>query len=405
MLKLCNWRLLLVFIFEFIFSFVNGQQTGSAKANLNSIVSEIETKLQKDIADDTLGGSISISIVHKDQILWSKAFGYADKENKTLADTSTIYRIASLTKSFTATVMMQLVEQGMIKLDDPIELYLPEIKNLKGYREKNKITFFQLATHTAGLEREPQLETASTSNINDWESKVLECIPATSIKTTPGKKYNYSNIGYAILGLALERVTKKPYIPLITENIFTPLQMKQSFFIVSPNEMDELAKGLVVNSSGKLQEEASAFAHGYGIPAGGIYSTSGDLSKFLMANMGFYSLCKADSRAVMQTGVKPPLTFFQRVGLGALSVFLGRKNKEILRVALHSRYGMGLSVYKYKGTTIIEHAGLVNGYSSQFSFDKNSQYAVVLLRNYPKGKTNLQLFSIELLSKLKKLDK
>lgn len=404
MLKAHNKQIILLLLFGSICFCTNGQQIKSPKNSFNSIVSEIEGKLKKDIADDTLGGSISIAIVHKDQILWSKAFGYADKENKVLADSSTIYRIASLTKSFTAMLMMQLAEHGLLALDDPVELYLPEIKKIKGYSKKNKITFFQLATHTAGLEREPELQNAGTGNIQNWETKVLECIPATSIKTTPGKKYNYSNIGYSILGLALERVAKKPYITLINENIFEPLEMDHSFFIVPSNAMDKLAKGLVINSSGKLQEEATPSAHGYGIPAGGIYSTTGDLSKFLMANMGFYSLCTADSRAVLQTGVKPPLTFFKRIGVGALSVFLGGKNKEIVRVALHSKYGMGLSVYKYKGTTIIEHAGLVPGYSSQFAFDKNSQYAVVLLRNYPQGKTDLHLFSLELLSKLKKLD-
>ena len=380
-----------------------GQLTQSGKSGFNSIVSELEAELQKDITDDTLAGSISIAIVHKNQIIWSKAFGYADKDNKTPADTSTIYRIASLTKSFTAMAMMQLVEKGVLKLSDPVESYLPEIKNLKGYHEANKITFFQLATHTSGLEREPHLENASKGTIQTWESKVLECIPTTSVKTTPGKKYNYSNIGYAILGLALERAAKKPYMTLITDNIFAPLQMDNSFFIVPSDKMGKLAKGLVINSSGRLTLESSSSAYGYGLPAGGIYSTPDDLLKFVMANMGFPPLCNVDNRELMQKGVKPPLPFLKMSGIRVLSIFLFGEPKKIVRIALHSKYGIGLSVCRYKDMYIIEHSGLVPGYSSKFSFDKKSQYGVAVLRNYTSGKTNLDLLSIDLLSKLKSL--
>jgi CubicO group peptidase (beta-lactamase class C family) len=384
--------------------FLKAQQKTSAENSLTSIIDGLQTKLQKDIADDTLEGSISVAIVHKNQIIWSKAFGYADRENKIYADTSTIYRIASLTKPFTATLMMQLIEKGVLKLNDPVEIYLPEIKKLKGYSEANKITFFQLATHTAGLEREPELEDARKGAIENWENKVLECIPATAIETTPGKNYKYSNIGYAILGLALERAAKEPYTKLITENIFMPLQMENSSFIISPSKKTNLAKGLTMDS-GKLKQLMPLSTHGYTVPAGGIYSTANDLTKFLMANMGFYSLCTDESRALMQTGVKPPLPFLEMEGITVLTAFLFGENKRIARTALHSKYGIGLSIYTYKETKIVEHSGLLPGYSSQFSFDTKSQYGVILLRNYTEGKTNLHTFSFEVLEKLKSLDK
>ena len=282
----------------FICIFVKAQQITSPENSFTSFINGLETKLQKDIADDSIGGSISVAIIHKNQIIWSKAFGYADRENKIYADTSTIYRIASLTKPFTATLMMQLVDKGVLKLDDPVEIYLPEIKKLKGYSEDRKITFFQLGTHTAGLEREPELEDSREGAFENWQNNVLECIPATAIKTTPGKNYKYSNIGYAILGLALERAAKEPYTKLITENIFMPLQMENSTFIITPSRKTNLAKGLTMDS-GKVKQLMPLSTHGYGVPAGGIYSTANDLTKFLMANMGFYSLCTDDSRALM----------------------------------------------------------------------------------------------------------
>lgn len=403
MIKQCGRNFVPVFILIIICSFARGQQVIAEKNRFRVISNDLEATLRKDIANDTVGESISIAVVYKNQIIWSKAFGYADPKGKTNADTSTIYRIASLTKPFTAMAMMQLVEKGILKLDDPVEKYLPEIKKLKGYNEANKITFFQLATHTAGLEREPELANARTGAFEDWEEKVVQCIPATSIKTTPGEKFNYSNIGYAILGLSLERAARESYTTLISENIFVPLQMNNSFFIVPASKKENLAKGLTVDS-GKVRQLFPSSAHGYSIPAGGIYSTANDLSKFIMANMGFDSLCTGESRSLMQKGVKPPLSFLKTTGIKILMLFLSGGNKKILRTALHSKYGIGLSVYKFKGITIIEHSGKVPGYSSQFSFDSKSQYGVVLLRSCDSGKTQLQTFSFDVLSKLRSLD-
>jgi CubicO group peptidase (beta-lactamase class C family) len=82
--------------------------------NFELIVSDFEKQLQKDLEDDDIQGSISAVIVKGDKIIWSKAFGWSDQENKLMADTNTIYRIGSISKSFTAFLMMQLVEEGLI---------------------------------------------------------------------------------------------------------------------------------------------------------------------------------------------------------------------------------------------------------------------------------------------------
>jgi hypothetical protein len=98
----------------------------------------------------------------------------------------------------------------------------------------------------------------------------------------------------------------------------------------------------------------------------------------------------------MQTGVKPPLSFLKMTGIKVLAAFLFGENKRIVRTVLHSKYGIGLSVYEYKHTKIVEHSGLVSGYSSQFSFDAGSQYGVILFRNSRSGKTNLHAYSFEI---------
>src|SRR5688572_9738629 len=107
--------------------------TNQDVAKQDSIVSVLEEQLQKDLLADSIEGSMSVAIVKDNKIIYSRAFGYSDRKTKALADTSTIYRTGSITKSFTAFLMMQLVEEGIIKLNDPVEMYLPEVKNLIGY--------------------------------------------------------------------------------------------------------------------------------------------------------------------------------------------------------------------------------------------------------------------------------
>ena len=183
------------------------QPTGTV--DLATILDQLETELKADLMKDSVGGGISVAIVKGDKIIWSKAFGYADSENQVLADTTTIYRAGSISKSFTAFLMMQLVDDAVISLDDPIEKYLPEIKQLKGYSPTTRITFLELASHTSGLSREPQLKDANAGAIADWERKVLASIPSSQFESVHGTKYSYSNIGFGILGLALSRSSQQ----------------------------------------------------------------------------------------------------------------------------------------------------------------------------------------------------
>jgi CubicO group peptidase (beta-lactamase class C family) len=321
--------------------------TQQSKPGLQSILADFEYTMQNFTRNEPPGSSISWAVVDKDRIIRSGSFGYAD--------TSTIYRIGSISKCFTSFLMMQLVEKGRLKLDDPIESYLPEVKKLKGYNDSSKITFFQLATHTSGLEREPGLAGADQGPIADWEKKLLAAIPETSFESRPGTKFSYSNIGYAILGLALSRAAGKPFIDLIEENIFQPLQMHNSYFIVPQEKWTKLAKGRL----GKMDFETPQREHlgrGYKVPNGGIYSTPNDLAKFIMAELGYSRLLNAKDLETTQAGK--------------------------VRSSADVKYGLGLFIYPYDNKIMIHHAGSVAGYTAEMVFEKNSKYGVAIMCNY-----------------------
>jgi len=334
----------------------------------SNLITEFGKHLSSDLKKDNVHGSMSAAIIKNDHVIWEAAFGYASANKDMAADTGTIYRVGSITKTFTATLLMQLVEEGKIKLDDPVENYVPEVKSLKGYSNKTMITLRQLASHTSGLKREPDMPGASVGPMEQWESILLSCIPYTSFKSRPGTAYQYSNMGYALLGLGLERASGVPYIQMLKERILVPLHMDDTFFSVPENKISRLAEGIAnydesimdkVNSSPSLQGIIYNFG-GYNVPNGGIYSTPGDLAKFIISLTGKTYLLKPESLKEMQ--VIPPA---------------GRN------------YGLGLTISKGKQMDQIGHSGGVPGYRAQFLVEQRSGYAVILMRNYNNGKTNL----------------
>ena len=343
-------------------------------------IKEFENQLVKDVSKDNTG-SISGAIIINGKLVWSRSYGLANPLIKIYADTSTIYRIASISKTFTAFLMMQMIEKGYFKLDDPIEKYLPEIKGLIGYSDSTLITFRHLASHTSGLIPEPNLKNAADGPIEDWENKILLSIPTTSFQAKPGMEYSYSNIGYGILGLAISRATNKPFIRLVNDNILGPLNMKNSFYIVPVSDTIRLSLGVGTYSDNKdiKTPYREHKGRGYKVPNGGIYTTPNDLAKFVIALMGTSDkkIINDESRKLMQTICTPNDS--------------------------RNGYGLGLNISTTNDDLkIIGHSGSLAGYSSYFCFDIKNGNAVILLRNYNEGKTDLELSSTILLEKLAK---
>lgn len=355
---------------------------GQETSRDSSIIAEFGKCLSIDIKKDNLHGSMSAAIIKDSAVIWAGAFGYATGDKDIAADTNTIYRIGSISKTFTAAILMQLVEEGKVKLDDPVEKYLPEIRSLKGYSDQTIITLHELASHTSGLKREPDLPGAGLGPVDQWESKVLSCIPYTSFANAPGVRYQYSNIGYSLLALALQRASGVPYLQMVQQRIFTPLHMDNTFFSIPENRKAKVADGIVnfdenvreqLNNTPSFQGILDSTLGGYTTPSGGIYSTSVDLAKFVIALMGKTPLLKPESLREMQVP-----------GPGG------------------TRYGLGLMSAQHKELKFEGHEGIAPGFNAQFTIEQHNIYAVILLRNYNRGETNLTLGSRKLLYKLSK---
>lgn len=196
------------------------QSHGPAVEAMNSL----DPVIAKTVAENAVGG-VTIGVVVGPSLIWTKSYGDADIERHIRANENTVYRVGSITKQFTAVMLLQLVESGRVHLSDPVEKYFPEVNRVKGrWAGAPPITLFQLATHTAGLAKEPEdLPTYTVGPVSEWESILVRTIEHISYIYEPGTRYFYSNIGYAILGAALGRAANKPYTEYVTKNILLPL--------------------------------------------------------------------------------------------------------------------------------------------------------------------------------------
>jgi CubicO group peptidase (beta-lactamase class C family) len=342
-------------------------------------IEKLATAIRADVARDTIGG-ITAAVVQGGDVVWAEGFGWADRDKRIPADAQTIYRIGSISKSFTAVALAQLAARGTVNLDDPAANYLAEINNFAQPRAGAKpVTLRHLATHTAGIIREPRLQGAAAGPIAEWENRITASIPLTSFDTLPGARYAYSNIGYGVLGLTISRAARVPFMQLVADNIFKPLRMQSSTFVITPALASHLAVGYS-NSARGIDTEAPKREHdgrGYKVPNGGIYSTVGDLAHFIGGMTG---------------------------ALGD-AVLDAKWRSEVMRVQTpenpRNGYGLGFSIRTTDdGRRLVSHGGSVAGYTAHIVFDPDARIGVILLRNYNSGRTNLATAATSLLSEL-----
>jgi CubicO group peptidase (beta-lactamase class C family) len=352
--RFSHYNLFVLIIYYSLFALPASAQFTAFEAALANFDAEVAQGVARDSA-----GCVTIAVFVGNEVLWTKGWGWADIENRVPATPETIGRTGSISKSFTAVAMVQLAERGIFDLDDPVADYFSEINNLKDPPQNMKpISFRLLASHTAGLQREPELQGAASGSIYFWEEQILKSIPTTGFKTPPGTEYSYSNIGFGILGLAISRACGVPFMELVEEQIFKPLGMTSSTFIINTPEMwSRMSVGYRKSRrTGEVSHTRATgehFGRGYKVPNGGIYSTVGDLAKFAAAIMGEspVQILSPESRQML-INPQPPA----------------------------ESYSLGFSVRDRDGFKTVGHGGSVAGYNANLVFDPVSKIGVAMLR-------------------------
>jgi CubicO group peptidase (beta-lactamase class C family) len=347
---------------------VSARQAAAPTSELAAALQQVDALAGDEYAKDPVGG-LTVGVVTGPTLVWTKSYGFADMENKRQASAETVYRIGSITKQFTALMLLQLIEQDKVHLTDPVEKYFPEINKVPKYRpDAPAITLVQLATMTSGLAREPTgPPDHSDGPVSQWEQKVLAALPNTKYAHEPGTQYLYSNIGYASLGIALSRAAGQPFTTYVEQKILGPLGMSRTAFEPTPWIRANVARGYTMRDGKADWDEATLELEGRGfrVPNGALLSTVGDLAKFLSFELG-------EGPRVIKKETQE--SNFSRVYSAS--------------GGLTSGYGIGFQVTRRGTLVALGHGGSTAGFVSAAQIDPVSKTGVIVLRNVGGGRLN-----------------
>jgi CubicO group peptidase (beta-lactamase class C family) len=353
----------------------------SAPRQWQAALVEIDSFVAEQVKQDAVG-SVTIGIVSGSNLVWTRTYGMADTEARRPATRESVYRVGSVTKQFTALMLLQLVEQGKVHLGDPVTKYVPEFQPPALYAGMPVPTLAQLATMTSGVAREPTGPADhSTGPVSGWQEKVFLSLPFVKYAHEPDTKFLYSNIGYATLGVALGRAAGQPFTTWIEQKILSPLGMQSSGWDATAAMRPHLTRAYEIGRDGKVDGEASVREHagrGYRVPNGGLYSTVDDLARFVSWELGFgpEGILKRDTQTANYANLN--------TADGDLS----------------SGYGVGFMATRRGNLVVLGHGGSTAGYRSAAHFHRRSKTGVIVLASVAGGKVNVGGIALRAFDKL-----
>jgi CubicO group peptidase (beta-lactamase class C family) len=317
---------------------------------------DLEEFIDEKAAEVNLNGTILVA--HGDEILFQKAYGFANKEENIKNTIDTVFPIGSLTKSFTAISILQLEEEGKLSVEQPLSKYV------QGFPNGDDITIHHLLTHSSGI---PELLNVVDNKNEHSPNEIIEQIKNKELEFKPGEKYAYSNSNYLLLGSIIESVSGQSYKDYVKENIFEKADMKSSGFL---NSSADYAVGYE-----NMEKPTRNFHDSLTFAAGDITSTVSDMEKYNQA-INNHVLLSEEATDKMQTG------YIKSAPFGI------------------AKYGYGWHVIDNKISfdhKMIQHAGGLAGHKAEFARFIDDDLNIIILTNN-QGDTKLGTISREIAS-------
>jgi len=294
----------------------------------------------------------SVMITKGNNVLIEKAAGQASKRFSSNNTIQTRFNLGSMNKMFTSIAILKLVETGKISLTDDINKLLKIKGKATGFE---KIQLQHLLSHSSGVGR-IDCDKGDISIVNDWQTCMTKIIDMT-LNFTSGSRFSYSNDGMFILGLIIEQTTGKTYDQYTQEVVLTPAKMTRTANLDLQFPVENAAIGYSFYGKQNTWRNNLFIHDKKGGPAGGGYSTVGDLNKFASALLSYKLLSKAMTDKAITA----------KTEFGA------------------SQYGFGFGVWQQNGKRVIGHNGAFPGVSSQLNIHLDSDYVISVLSNHSFG--------------------
>ncbi len=322
-------------------------------------LAELDRRVQAHLDNNNIPGGL-VAVVSRGRIIHLKTYGMANVELSVPVTDSTVFEIGSISKQFASAAAMLLVQENKLGLDDPIHQYLTDLPS-----EWLGVTVRQLLTHTSGIPDYEEIRTYDVYRFRLTPEEVIRIAHSRPMDFAPGTGWYYSNTGYFLLSMIVERIEGRPLGQVLKARIFGPLGMTQTRMADPEAIIRHRASGYWVNKAGELinrnpTETSSTLG------AGGILSSAYDLAKWDEALYGD-QLLSAESKAAMWTPA-------------------------ILPDGKSTGYAFGWNVRPYKGLKSQSHGGQVAGFVANFSrFPEQEAAIIVFLNRYRVSSSRLKV--------------
>lgn len=336
-------------------------------------------KLYRDYAEKNNFPAITFGVIAGGQLVYSGSTGTANVTTKTPATTRTLFRIASMSKSFTAMAILKLRDEGKLRLTDPAFSYVPEMKGMGALtKDAPPITVQNLLTMSAGF---PEDNPWGDRQLDDTDEELLQQISeGISFSNVPGVTFEYSNLGYALLGKIITNVSGVPYQSYITENIMKPIGMNDSRWEYDDVPKDQLALGYQWIDNEWI-EIPMLHDGSYGA-MGGMLCSIEDFSKYVALHLAAWPARNdAETGPVKRSSVRE---MHQPWRFNNLFADSKTRSGELCPVAIGYGYGLGWRK-DCKGNIRVSHSGGLPGFGSEWRIYPDYGIGVVSFSNHTYG--------------------
>jgi CubicO group peptidase (beta-lactamase class C family) len=303
---------------------------------------------------------MAIGIVADDQLSYAAGFGVAGLGDQRPVTPETLFHMASVTKTFVATAVLQLVEDGRVELDAPVTDYLPYFTLADG--RASDVTVRQMLSHTGAMPDEDDFGWERPEYDDGALERYVRGLSDRSLIGEPGAQFKYSNIAYEVLGDVIAKVSSRTFEDQVHERILIPLGMTSSTLLVQEADPGLLSRGHLVDPAGEIVVSDVFPYHRAHAPSSTLYTNVRDLSRWALANMNGGELNGArilsrTSLDLMWQPVAPRLDW------------------------RHEQMGLGWFLHTYRGRRVVWHDGADTGFMSILCMLPDERIAVIVFCN------------------------
>jgi CubicO group peptidase (beta-lactamase class C family) len=331
----------------------------AAETDYSAAIRELDAIAADELKRGLVSG-FSIALVDDQRLVHAAGYGFADKRRAVPATRDTVYRCGSISKLFTACAVMQLAERGRLDIDQPLSKSLPSFRIVSPFADAPPVTLRHLMCHRAGLVRESPVGSyfdATGPTPAQTVASLADCV----MPHPPNKVTKYSNSGVTVVGEAVAVVAGISFEKYQDEHLLRPLGMSSSAWRLNAKLKPRFARGYlpVADGMGGFREIESPHFELGTIPAGNLYTTAGDLARFVQC---LFAKGGSGGREVLKPQTLEKMFTVQ---------FTGETNG----------FGLGFSIGAHRGRKTVSHSGAVYGFTSSLVALPNEKIGVIVLSN------------------------